>query len=115
MNHIRLFPRYDVRKLKSPIEIDYLVQEGWILKDIGLGGIQIRSPKMIQLEGENRRIKIKLFEKEEVLLSVTQCWSEERENEHLAGFKLYFEDLETFAHWRKILKALHTVLNKKKN
>jgi len=115
MNHIRLFPRYDVRKLKSLIEVDYQIQEGWLLKDIGLGGIQIRCSEPIQLEGENRRIKIKLFGKEEVLLSVTQCWSEERENEHLAGFKLYFEDLETFARWRKVLKALHMVLNKKKN
>lgn len=115
MNQIRFFPRYDVRKLKSPIEVDYQVQEGWLLKDIGLGGIQIRSPKVIQLEGQNRRIKINFFGKEEVLLSVTQCWSEERENEFLAGFSVHFEELASFAQWRKILKALHMVLSKKKS
>lgn len=115
VKEIRLFPRYDIRKLKSPIEIDYQIQEKWILKDIGLGGLQIRSNLPIQIKEEKKIIKIKLFAKEEIVLKITQMWSEERNGEHLAGFQIFFEEMSNYIRWRNILKALHLVLNKKKN
>ncbi|GAB4019792.1 MAG: hypothetical protein Fur0010_22100 [Bdellovibrio sp.] len=115
MKEIRLFPRYDIRKLKSPIEVDYQIKSEWTIKDIGLGGLQIRSKNPITLNETNKRIKILLFGKEEVFLNITQMWTEERKDEYLSGFKLYFDDMQMFVRWRNILKALHIVLNKKRN
>ncbi|HAZ14977.1 MAG: hypothetical protein A2X86_17790 [Bdellovibrionales bacterium GWA2_49_15] len=107
----RLFPRYNVGHLPTPIEIEN--DSGRIkVLEIGTGGIRVESTNdLSSMIGKKITLKVK---EQAFYMIAHHIWSEQQEKKFDTGFSVRFESKENFEKWFVFTKALHRLAVKKR-